>query len=230
MRACDQAQTRNLRWRGDPNWRSPVTGAAARVDPQVVQLLESGYKRLLQTHEEIPRQELPAVRMSGQLQREARLRCFRRTTRLVGQQQAEPDVDGCAKHGFGRVAAMRGVEAPRAVVGHAGHDRARAIMLHHNMLVHQYGQSEPTKFGDPLVRARIVFVVPSDQERTMARRQSPKRTRMRGELGHRAIHDVTGHGDQVRLERVDGVDDLFPVTALDRRADVNVADLYDREA
>ena len=45
-----------------------------------------------------------------------------------------------------------------------------------------------------------------------------------------AVHQVAGHGDHVRLQTVHRIDDSVQVLALDRRADVDVADLGDAEA
>lgn len=49
--------------------------------------MQSCHKRLLQPHEEIPREELPAVSMSGQLQMKTCIGGGRGAARLVGQQE-----------------------------------------------------------------------------------------------------------------------------------------------
>src|SRR5512146_1717000 len=56
-----------LRW-------TPVAGAAARVDPQPAEPCEAGGERLLEAHEQVPRQELPPVRVARELQVESRRR------------------------------------------------------------------------------------------------------------------------------------------------------------
>src|SRR3569623_1455809 len=69
--AGHKAHTGDLRRCAKALRRSPVTGAAARVYPQSVQACEAGGERLLNPHEEVPWEELAAVRVTRQLQREA---------------------------------------------------------------------------------------------------------------------------------------------------------------
>ena len=44
------------------------------------------------------------------------------------------------------------------------------------------------------------------------------------------VDQITGHGDQVRLQTVDAIDDLLDEAAFDRRSDMHIADLSDRKA
>ena len=44
--------------------RPPITGAATRINPQILELCETGRERLLQGDKEIPREELAAVCMA----------------------------------------------------------------------------------------------------------------------------------------------------------------------
>jgi hypothetical protein len=50
------------------------------------------------------------------------------------------------------------------------------------------------------------------------------------QLGHAAVHEVAGDRDRIGAEPVDCLDDALDVRALDRRADMDVAELRDREA
>jgi len=50
--------------------------------------MQSGDERLLEPHEEIPWEELPAVSMSGKLQMKTCIRGGHGAARLMGQQQA----------------------------------------------------------------------------------------------------------------------------------------------
>src|SRR5262245_2150468 len=81
-----QRQPRDLRRRAETFRRPPVTGAAARIDPELVQPREPGREWLLETHEEHPRPELTAVRVSRELQIEARSSRGCRAARLMCQQ------------------------------------------------------------------------------------------------------------------------------------------------
>src|SRR5262245_8609228 len=62
-----QAQEADLRRRTQPLGRAPVSGAAARVDPQVLQPVQSGRKRLEPLDEQVPREKLSAMRVARQL-------------------------------------------------------------------------------------------------------------------------------------------------------------------
>src|SRR5712664_1207432 len=64
----DQADERDLRRDPETHRRSPIPRAAASVDPHAAEAVEPRDERLLQAHQEVPRPELPAVRVTGQLQ------------------------------------------------------------------------------------------------------------------------------------------------------------------
>src|SRR3979490_776487 len=64
----DQADERDLRRDPESHRRSPIPRAAASVDPHAAEALESRDERLLQAHQKIPRPELPAVRVPGELE------------------------------------------------------------------------------------------------------------------------------------------------------------------
>src|ERR1700722_10688696 len=58
---CDlRRNAKTIRW-------SPVAGAAAYVDPQVLQSMQAAGEGLEQMHEQVPRPELPAMRMTRDL-------------------------------------------------------------------------------------------------------------------------------------------------------------------
>src|SRR2546427_10723033 len=64
----DQANECDLRRNPESHRRSPIPGAAAGVDPHAAEAVEPRDERLLQAHQEIPRPELAAVRVPGELQ------------------------------------------------------------------------------------------------------------------------------------------------------------------
>src|SRR5713226_2431218 len=59
----DQADERDLRRDPESHRRSPISRAAADVDPHAAEAVQSRDERLLQSHQKIPRPELPAVRV-----------------------------------------------------------------------------------------------------------------------------------------------------------------------
>ena len=61
-RQRNEPQVGDFRRRTEAFRRPPVARAAARVDPQAAQAVQPGGERLLQPHQEGPRQELSAVR------------------------------------------------------------------------------------------------------------------------------------------------------------------------
>src|SRR5258705_11812507 len=67
----DQADERDLRRDPETHRRSPIPRAAASVDPHAAEAVEPRDERLLQAHQKVPRPELPAVRVPGELPPEA---------------------------------------------------------------------------------------------------------------------------------------------------------------
>src|SRR5436190_18141626 len=82
----DQVDERDLRRDPESHRRSPIPRAAASVDPHAAEAMESRDERLLQAHEKIPRPELAAVRVPGELQLVARGFRERRRARLMGEE------------------------------------------------------------------------------------------------------------------------------------------------
>ena len=72
-------------------------------------------------------------------------------------------------------------------------------------------------------------MISCDEVSAVTRRKARQRLRMAGKLLDTSVHQIAGNGDHVGVELVHGVDDRVEIAALDRRPDVNVADLRDRE-
>src|SRR5579859_657219 len=151
-------------------------------------------------------------------------------TRLVCQQYFDSGKTRGAGEGCGRIAALRGIEMMRAVVGYASDDNGLAVVIEDRVFIKQHIQTEPAYFRDPGVCTRVVLVVASDEVGAMARGEPRERRGVRSKPLNASIHQVAGYGDQVRLQVVDGIDDAADVAVLDRRADMDVADLHDAEA
>ncbi len=58
--------------------------------------MQAGRERLLKAHEQIPRPELAAVRVTGELQIEAGRGCRRRRARLMREQDARTGIVGAS--------------------------------------------------------------------------------------------------------------------------------------
>jgi hypothetical protein len=229
-----QPQQGDLRWRAKPLGRAPVAGAAAGVDPQVLQPVQPGGEGLLKAHEQVPGPELAAMGVARQLHVKACFAGLRGAARLVGQQQTHARVGRGTGDGGVRVAAMRLVEMVGAPVGHTGHHQrglpAVFAMAQHHVLVHQHGQAQTAQRLDPGVCARVVLVVARHKEGAMARAQASQRRHMGAQLRHRAVNQVAGHGHHVRTQVVHGVHDALQVAVADRGSDVDIADLCHGEA
>src|SRR3989475_9637820 len=85
----DQANECDLRRNPESHRWSPIPRAAADVDPHAAEAIEPRDERLLQAHQKIPRPELPAVRVPGELKGVARGFSERRGARLVGEQHLQ---------------------------------------------------------------------------------------------------------------------------------------------
>ena len=99
--------------------------------------MQSCGERLLESYKEIPGPELAAVRMTRELQIEARRCCRGSRTRLM----CEQDLRCCVRRGSpecgNRIAALLGIEMMRAVVRHASHDESCALVPHNDVLIQQ---------------------------------------------------------------------------------------------
>ena len=91
--------------------------------------MQSCDKRLLQPHEEIPREELPAVSMSGQLQMKTCIGGGRGAARLVGQQEPQGGVGWGAPQGGMRITAVLRDEMVGARIRDAGYDHGTSVVL-----------------------------------------------------------------------------------------------------
>src|SRR5262245_58539364 len=68
----DQPQACDFGRHTEPLRRAPVARASTHVHPEMIEPMQPGGERLLQSHEQIPRPELPAMRVTGKLQVETR--------------------------------------------------------------------------------------------------------------------------------------------------------------
>ncbi|MCY1478288.1 hypothetical protein D9M68_117060 [compost metagenome] len=190
---------------------------------------QSGGVRLLHRHEQVPRPELAAVGMAGQLQVETGFRRGGSGAWLVRQQHARPGVCRGAGDGAVRVAAVAFVEAAGGVVGHAAEYQRVAVVLQHHVFVHQHAHAQPAQLIDPRFRAGVVLMVAGDEVGAVARLQPGQRRGVGGQFAHGAVDQVAGDGDGVGLQAVDAVDDAVEVGPLDGGPDMDVTDLGDGE-
>src|SRR6185369_1656691 len=115
----------------------------------------------------------------------------------------------------------------RAEIRHARYDDAGALVLQHDVLVHQHAQPEPPDLGYPRAHARVIFVISGDEEGAVARRQARQAFGVPREFHDGAVDEIAGDGDHVSVKIVDRIDDGAEMAPLDRRADVDIADLGD---
>jgi len=185
-------------------------------------------KGLLQRHEEIPRKELAAVSVAGELEIEAGLCCNEDTARLMGEENFEVSGGsiGSCSNGIGMVRCehVAGVE-----IRHAGKEQTAAAMLNDAMLVHQNREAEPLHFYDPRFCAGIVFMIAGDEKLAVTRGEFHERFDLVPQIIHAAVGEVAGESDNVRREASHLRDDLFHEITFDRGADVEIADLHDAQ-
>ena len=147
--ARDKPYACDLGWRAETLWRTPVSGPAARIDPEPAELCEAGRERLLEPDEEIPRQELAAVRMTGQLQVEAGAVCRSGRARLMREQHFGTCVARRAGECCVRVAAMRCVVVMGAEIGDAREHERCALVVEDDVLVDENVEPKPAQLADP---------------------------------------------------------------------------------
>src|SRR5713226_1983825 len=103
MRAVCAAQddNRDLPMHPEPRGRSPVSSAAADVQPRAADAMQTGDDRLKETDDQIERKELAAMGVAGKLKIDAEVRCGARRLRAMRQQNL---------HGVARCVLERGTD------------------------------------------------------------------------------------------------------------------------
>ena len=169
------------------------------------------------------------MRMAAQLQMKAGLLRLARAARLMREQHPHR-ARGCAVDRGVRVAAPARIEVAGAVVGHAGdHDLPDAV-AQHDVLVLQHRHAESLQFDDPRRSTAVVLVVAGHEEGAVGRFEPGQRRHVRRQVAHAAVDQVAGHRHHVGADPVHGLDDRTHIRPADGRADVDIADLRDREA
>ena len=116
--------------------RAPVSSPSTRIDPKGLQTIQPSSERLLQSNEEIPRPELPAVRVAGELQLKARLQRGCGGSRLMRQQNSH-DIIWSRGNGGRGIAAVRFIEMMSAVIRDSGDHQRAVVVLQDHMLIEQ---------------------------------------------------------------------------------------------
>src|ERR1700735_1750236 len=122
--------------------RPPIAGAAVDIDPQVSQAVQTAGEGLEKTDEQVPRPELSAMCMSGQLPVESRAGGGFRAPRLMREQDS---CAGCSRRAierFGRIALLGGIEMMRAEVSAPGQHQSRAVVLQYDVFVLEHPQPQ----------------------------------------------------------------------------------------
>ena len=118
----------------------------------------------------------------------------------------------------------------RTVVRDACHDQLFPIVIQHDMLIQEHTQSQSPQLPRPGGCSRVVLMVARHKVRPMAGDEPRERSYVRPQLLHASVYQVPCHRDHVGGQCVDGVDDGLDIVALDRCADMDVADLRDGES
>jgi hypothetical protein len=147
----------------------------------------------------------------------------------VREQDAHRGAGRAAGERTGGVARVQAVELAAAEVGDAADDERGVAAANDGVLVEQHRHAEPAQLMKPRHDARVVLVVAGDEKASFARAQLRERRDVVGELADGAVDEVASDRDEIDVEAIDGVDDRLDVGPLDRRPDVDVADLRDRE-
>src|SRR5882724_9231002 len=99
--------------------------------------MQPGSERLLEAHEQVPRPELPPVRVTGQLQIVTGCCGRRGRTGLMREEDFCARVLGCTRESRCRIAALCRVEVMGAVVSYAGDDQRFSVVGHDRVLIEQ---------------------------------------------------------------------------------------------
>src|SRR6185436_20412215 len=118
--------------------------------------VQPGGERLLQANEEVPGQELAAVRVARELEVEAGRLGGGGAARLVREQKANGAGRAAGERGH-RVARRGPVEVGGAEIGDAGHDEPRVAAADDGVLVEEDGEAEPAQLAHPGRSARVVL-------------------------------------------------------------------------
>ncbi len=225
----DQADERDLRRDPETHRRSPIPRAAADVDPHAAEAIQPRDERLLQAHQEIPRPELPAVRVPGELQLVACGFRERSGARLVGEQNLRRVLRRPFRR-CARIALVRGIVMVGGVVRDAGHRQRRPVVIQDDVLVDEHARAQALELADPRVDARVVLVVAGDEIGPVPGLEPRERLGVVREVRHAAVDDIAGDRDHVGLQEIHPIDDRFDEIPLDGLPDMDVADLGDGEA
>ena len=192
--------------------------------------MQTGRERLLEPYEQVPRPELPTVRMPGKLEVESRGGRRRGGPRLMSEQDSRSRIGRRTQERGHGVAALCGIEMMRAVVRYSGDYKGRPSVPNDDVLIQKHAQSQSRELRRPCTFPRVVLMISRDEKRAMARAQPSEWSDVPREIGYRAVDQVTRDRDEIRIQTVHGIDDCVDVLLLNLRTDVNVADLGDREA
>ena len=94
----------------------------------------------------------------------------------------------------------------------------------------QAAQPDALEFEHPGRRPGVILVVAGHHVAAVAGAQTAQRCGMGAQLRDAAVDHIASNGDQIGVELIDAVDNGLDVGALDRRPDVNVAELDDGES
>ena len=118
----------------------------------------------------------------------------------------------------------------RGTILDAAQVEAGVAFTNGDAFVAKHANAEPRELFHPLIRAREILVIAGNEEDAVAGAQVGQRRDGVAQRAHAAVDEIAGDGDDVRRERVGAVDDVLDDVAPDRRPDVEIGDLDDRQS
>src|SRR5262245_35100824 len=106
---------------------------------------------------------------------------------------------------------------------------ARVSFANGDAFVAKHADTEPRQLVHPSVGVREVFVIARYEEDAVTGAQVGEGRNGVAQLGDAAVDQIAGYRDDVGRQRVGADHDVLDDLAPDRRADVEIRDLYDRQ-
>jgi len=111
--------------------------------------MQTGRERLLEPYEQVPRPELPTVRMPGKLEVETRGGRRGGGTRLMSEQDSRCRIGRRTQERGHGVAALLGIEMMRAEVRYPGDYQGRPSVPNDHVLIQKHAQSQSRELRRP---------------------------------------------------------------------------------
>jgi hypothetical protein len=167
--------------------------------------------------------------MPGYLKIDIQQRRLSKCGRIVSQQyRGAPNIS--SSEGFGQVFSPTLANHASTVVIDANEIEDRFAFSNLDAFVAKCSHPKLTRLRDPRNNARVVVVIPCNEEDTALRAKPAKRSNFIGEGSHVTIRQVARHRDQIRGEIIHPTHDVLCKSPAENLPDVDVRDLDDPES